>query len=190
MIGCVARFEPQKDHPTLFAALSILAQRGQAFTCVLVGRGCEPDNSTLTRLARQYGIEDRLLLLGAVTEVETVYQYLDVVVLSAAYGESMPLVLLEALASGRPIVATDVGGTRSMLGKHGDLVPARSPRLLADALVQTLRERDHDPSAAIVRHNYVAQRFDILTVAQAWMGEVLNVGSENKAACKPNQSHR
>jgi glycosyltransferase involved in cell wall biosynthesis len=166
-IGCVARFEAQKDHACLFGALRLLKRRGHPFRCVLAGRGCERNNAALARLIATHGCAEVTLPLGTVDDVAALYRTLDVLVLASCYGEAMPLVLLEALASGCPVVATDVGSNRDVVGAFGAIVPPRDPEALADAIARTL-------AAAVTMewrmraHTYISQAYGISPMIDAW----------------------
>jgi glycosyltransferase involved in cell wall biosynthesis len=160
-IGCAARFEHQKDHDTLFGALNILRERGMSFECRLAGAGCEPGNARLMEMIRHYGLVDHVVLLGFVSRMGEFYRGIDLLVLSSAYGESMPLAVLEAAALGRPIVATDVGATRSLVGPLDEIVPPRSPQKLADAVDCVLKKH-----AAFSSPNRNPDRPRVPTVAE------------------------
>lgn len=122
VIGSVARFVPQKDHRTLFAALGRLREKNIDFRCVLVGPGIGRDNEQLVNLARAFEIEENLLYLGSVAEVKPVMVSFDLLVSSSAFGEAFPNVLAEAMSCGTPCVATNVGDSGEIIGKFGWLV--------------------------------------------------------------------
>jgi glycosyltransferase involved in cell wall biosynthesis len=150
-IGCIARFEAQKDHESLLRSLRLLKQRGVQFRCVFAGRNCARDHAAFARLIARYDCADIAIPLGTIDNVAELYRAFNVLVLSSSYGEAMPLVLLEAIASGCPVVATDVGSNREIVGAFGAIVPPKSPAALADAIERTLsspvsaswRERAH-----------------------------------------------
>ena len=113
-VGCLA---PRKDHATLLEALALLAGRGCHFRAVLVGEG--PERPGLEARARDLGLEGRVGFLGERNDVERLLPGMDVFVLSSRE-EGIPNALLEAMAAGRPSVATDVGGTSEVMtgGEH------------------------------------------------------------------------
>jgi glycosyltransferase involved in cell wall biosynthesis len=181
-IGCVARFEAQKDHACLFGALRLLKRRGHRFRCVFAGRGCGRDNAAFAKLITAYDCADVALPLGTVDDVAALYRTLDVLVLASSYGEAMPLVLLEALASGCPVVATDVGSNRDVVGAFGAIVPPRDPEALADALAQTLAA----PVTAgwqARAHSYISQAYGMSPMMDAWqelIGRAPAIGAEQE----------
>lgn len=152
IIGSVGCLEPRKDYGTLLEALAVLRARGLEFTAVIVGEGRE--RGALEARARSLGLGDRVSFPGERADVERLLPALDVFVLSSRE-EGIPNALLEAMAAGRPAVATAVGGTPEVLehGETGWLVPAGAPAALADALAEALG----DPAEA-ARRGAAAQR--------------------------------
>jgi glycosyltransferase involved in cell wall biosynthesis len=144
VVGCVARWDPQKDHRTLFSALSLLKARGQRLRCICAGSDMVDSNNELSRLIRRRGLQDDVLLLGPWSDVAGLMNALDVHVMSSAYGEAFPNVLAEAMACGIPCVTTDVGDARAIIGDTGWVVLPRDPAALADALSEAIAERGRE----------------------------------------------
>lgn len=134
-IGSVARFSPQKDHRSLFAALGMLQERGIDFRCVLVGPGMVEGNAELLRLAEEFGVAEKLLLLGSIDSAQPVMVSVDLLVSSSSFGEAFPNVLAEAMACGTPCVATNVGDSEEIIGEYGWLVKKSDPLDLEKGLV-------------------------------------------------------
>jgi glycosyltransferase involved in cell wall biosynthesis len=149
-VGCLAS---RKDYGTLLEAVAILSPRHPGLVLVLVGDG--PDRETLERRAAELGVASRVRFLGERPDVERLLPAMDVFVLSSRE-EGIPNALLEAMAAGRPAVATAVGGTVEVLehGETGWLVPARAPEALAAALEDAIA---HPAEAR--RRGAAAQRF-------------------------------
>jgi len=76
--------------------------------------------------------------------MQTVYQALDVLVSSSAYGEAFSMVIGEAMASGVPCVATDLGDARSLIADTGRIVPVRDPEALASGVISLLQISPED----------------------------------------------
>lgn len=130
-IVMVARFEPQKDHPTLLRALACLTD--VRWEVNLVGAG--PRLPEMRRLAADLGLDGRIRFLGATDDVPAVLADGQVFVLSTNW-ESFPLSVLEAMRAGLPVVASDVGGIAEAVspGVTGWLVPRGDHRALAARL--------------------------------------------------------
>ncbi|WP_277811574.1 glycosyltransferase [Chromohalobacter canadensis] len=157
LFGMVARFDPQKDHDSLIAALAQLKGLGWDFRCALIGAGLDTDNAELTQLLEDHGIRDRVLLVGRRSDIPAVMNALDVHVLSSSFGEAFPNVLAEAMACGTPCVSTDVGDAAFIVGDTGWIVPPSDSRVLADQLAMVLGEHA-DSAAWQVRQQCAQQR--------------------------------
>ena len=123
----VARDHPQKDHPTMIAAVERAAEQVDRLELVLVGTRTE-------RFARDDHGGPRIHGLGERGDVTRLLRAADLVV-SSSITEGMPNALLEAMASGLPAVVTDVGDCRAAVGDAGHVVAPQDPVALADAIV-------------------------------------------------------
>ncbi len=138
LVGIVGRIDPQKDHATfLRAAAAIVREReGVQFACV--GSGPAAERARLETLAADLGLEERVRWIPARADVPAVYNGLDLLVLSSAYGEGFPNVVGEAMACGVPCVVSDVGDGAFVVGDLGAVVPPKDPDRLANAISGTL----------------------------------------------------
>jgi phosphatidylinositol alpha-mannosyltransferase len=137
----VGRFEPRKGLIELLKAYRILRKTGCDCRLLAVGTG------PLGREARRYVATRRLKgveFLGRVTDEEKaqLYRTADVYIPPAPGGESFGIVLLEAMAAGTPIVASDIHGYKGVVrrGREALLVPPREPKALAAAIARLLRD--------------------------------------------------
>ncbi|MEV4245465.1 glycosyltransferase [Streptosporangium canum] len=135
VVCCVANLKTHKGHRFLIEAVALLAARGTPCTLVLAGEG--PERDALLRQAANLGVD--LRLLGLRRDIEALMNRASAVVLASLY-EGMSNAIMEAMAAGKPIVATAVGGTRELLSGRGLLVPPSDPPALADALERVLRD--------------------------------------------------
>jgi glycosyltransferase involved in cell wall biosynthesis len=134
VIGTIARLDPVKDLGALLAAASRLAETSLPCTTVVIGDGDERPN--LEAQAATLGITSRVRFLGHREDARRWLAGCDVYANSSA-SEGVSLTILEAMAAGLPIVATAVGGTPEVVTEDcGELVPARDPEALADAIYQ------------------------------------------------------
>ena len=137
LIGIVARLVPIKAiHLLLEAAPAILKQYPQALF-LLIGDGESRDE--LDQLAHRLKIEKSVRFLGFRADLPQLYADLDCAVL-CSLNEGLPVAIIEALASARPVVATDVGSVANLvqLGRTGVLVPPGEPQPLAEGILQVL----------------------------------------------------
>lgn len=170
VVGMIAQMEPRKDHRGLVEAFSRVRGRLPLARLVLAGDGSQ--RPALEDRVRQLGLEDRIAFLGTVDRPERVLETLDVYVQASAREEGTSNSILEAMAAGRPVVATDVGGNREIVrhGETGLIVPPHNPDALASALVDLLA----DPArcrqwgaagAELVRQRYSRRAMVEATVA-------------------------
>lgn len=133
VIGMVARFDPMKDHATFFAAAKHLHDDLPETKFMLVGKGIESSNQSITALVTKFSIENSVYLLGARTDIAEVMPSFDLSTLTSSFGEGFPNVLGEAMACGVPCIATDVGDAAMIIGNTGNVVPSGDPNALAEA---------------------------------------------------------
>jgi glycosyltransferase involved in cell wall biosynthesis len=155
LVGCIARYDPQKDHRTVVEAVSRAAQKNPNVRLLLVGEGCSNDNPILKILLRDTGIAERTILLGVRDDIPSILSALDLLVIGSAFGEALPVVGLEAAAAGIPIVATAVGDVEPLVLEPGDVVPPRSPDAMSAAILRVTGRDFQDDQ----RRRVLAQRF-------------------------------
>ncbi|MCC2973051.1 TIGR03088 family PEP-CTERM/XrtA system glycosyltransferase [Massilia sp. IC2-476] len=142
VIGTVGRLQDVKDHATLVEAfVQLRALLPQAkLRLVLVGDG--PLRGQLEAQVRERALEDSVCFAGARSDVAPVMRSFSLFALSSI-AEGTPVTLLEAMASGLPVVATAVGGIPDLVeqGVSGTLAPARDPQALAAAIASYVMDR-------------------------------------------------
>ncbi|MEW5768652.1 MAG: GT4 family glycosyltransferase PelF [bacterium] len=137
LIGIVARLVPIKDHSCFLSAARIVARRHPEAKFLVVGDG--ELREQLEKQTKKLGLEDRVIFLGFRGDLERVYADLDMVVLSSL-NEGLPVAVIEAMASGLPVVATRVGGVIDLVEDEatGRLVPPNDPQALAEGILELL----------------------------------------------------
>lgn len=151
VIGMAGRNDPQKDYPTLFAAIQELQKTDKETIFVACGAGVTMDDPALGAMRKNCPSPHNVFLLGPRQDMPRVYPAFDLATLSSAYGEGFPLTLCESLACGVPGVVTDVGDSADVIGDCGITVSPSDPIALAKAWkqmialppaeLQTLREK-------------------------------------------------
>jgi len=138
LIGTVGRTVPVKDHATFLRAVGLLQSTGTRCSVVIAGTG--PLLEETRQLARSLDLHD-VRMLGTRDDVDAVLSAFDIFVLSSL-SEGLSNTIQEAMASGLPVVATQVGGADELVvdGQTGILVPPADPGALADALVTLVRD--------------------------------------------------
>jgi sugar transferase (PEP-CTERM/EpsH1 system associated) len=133
VIGTIGRLDPVKNHAGLIRAFSLIPQTASRARLVIAGEG--PERANLENLIRNLSGVPPPILTGYRADVERLYGIFDVFVLNS-FAEGMSNTLLEAMASGLPIVCTAVGAATELItdGKQGVHVPPAANGKLASAL--------------------------------------------------------
>lgn len=164
----VGRFDPPKDYPTMLCAFSRVVRKHPKAYLLIAGDG--PLRPSIEALAKELGISDSVEFLGIRRDVPELMNAADAYVMSSAW-EGMPLALLEAHASGLPVVATNVGGNSEIVidGKTGFLVPPRNPEALAQAMIRLMElpEEEKQIMGKLARQ-HVETNFSLDRVVDLW----------------------
>ncbi len=157
----VAGFRAQKDQPTLIRAMSLLPENYQL---LLVGDGlCW---QSCRELAKSVGVADKILFTGDRTDIPQLLAQSDVAVLSSHF-EGLPLTAIEAMAAGRPLIASDVDGIRQVVDGAGLLFPHQDYHKLAE-LIERVCTDDELRNTIIARSRDRAFLFDISNTIKAY----------------------
>ncbi|WP_348707732.1 glycosyltransferase [uncultured Pseudoalteromonas sp.] len=147
LVGCAARLIEGKGHKDLIHALHYLPQD---YHIVFAGDG--EQKVTLMNLVRNLGLNDRVHFLGNVQDMRAFYSSIDVMCLYSQR-EGLPLSIIEAMACGIPVVASDVGGIHEVLTKNeGELVSPHEFNKLAPAILRASKL----PHGLCIRHHAIA----------------------------------
>jgi sugar transferase (PEP-CTERM/EpsH1 system associated) len=138
-IGIIARLAPVKDVATLLRAMQIVTRDCPEVLLHVVGDG--PERDRLELLAEELCISNKVQFFGFRRDIPKVLAGIDIFTLSSL-SEGTSMTILEAMASGKPVVATRVGGNPALIeeGVNGFLVPAGQPAELAGALLRLARD--------------------------------------------------
>jgi glycosyltransferase involved in cell wall biosynthesis len=139
IVGCVARWTPEKDHSTFLKAVTI-ANRKHPLQVLLVGTGCIWENDILRELVRNTGAEGIVTLVGPRNDIPEIMNLLDIHVLPSK-NEAFGNVLIEAMASGTPCVSTRVGDAEHIIGDTGWIVDTGDHEAMAQRILDALEER-------------------------------------------------
>jgi len=170
LIGLVGRLDPMKDHPTFLRAAAMLARARQDVRFLCVGEGPEPYISRLLQMSDEFGLGERVEWLSATNDIVAIYNALDVVTSSSAFGEGFSNVIGEAMACGISCVVTDVGDSKWLVNETGWVVPPGDPASLCAAW-QKMLEMDAEARIALGKRarDRIVQHFGLdRLVAETW----------------------
>lgn len=159
----VGRFSPKhKGFDLLIQAFALFAQKDQEWTLDIVGDG--PEKDQLTRMIIENGLETRVQLHPFTNEIQTYYSSASIYVLSSRW-EGMPLVLVEAMSHGLPIIASDIPICQEVLGDFGLFFMNGDIQELAQRLEDATHLNWQKKSDEAIK---IAQQFDVDQIAEQW----------------------
>jgi len=140
IVGSIGRLVYQKGFRYLIEAAKILHQKEDKLKIVIVGDG--PEKKKLKRMAQTAGILDKCVFAGQRFDIPQILSEFDIFALPSVL-EGFPRVVIEAMAMGKPIVATDIDGVREELthNRTGIIVPPRNPVALAEGIACLINDR-------------------------------------------------
>jgi glycosyltransferase involved in cell wall biosynthesis len=139
LIGALGNLRPEKDLETFLRAARAIVDAIPSAEFLVIGDG--PVGNKLKSLAIDLHLSQSVHFLGERPDIPDVLAALDILVMSS-YTESSPNAILEAMAMGKPIVATNVGGIPEVVeeGQTGFLVPPKDPKAIADRVLSLCRD--------------------------------------------------
>ena len=144
VIGCVALFRPRKGIEVLIEVLAKLRQEGRNVRLRAIGPFETAEyESVIHALAKKLAVDEFIDWIGFTSDVNAEFSKMSVFVLPSLFGEGMPMVILEAMASGIPVVASDVEGISEVLthGSTGLVVPPGKVDSLCEALTDLMEAK-------------------------------------------------
>ncbi len=137
LVGMIARLDEQKNPLDFIRAAKLVLEKYSGVQFLFVGDG--PMRYDCEKLITEYGMEDRLSILGYQEDVAGILKILTLTAMSSLW-EGLPIVFLESLSAGVPIVANDVDGAREVVidGETGFLVTPRKPEEMAERILELL----------------------------------------------------
>lgn len=168
VIGTVCRLsEPEKGLTVLLQAMARLAEPSGSPGCQLIIVGEGPSSKRLRDLGEELGVAPWVRFVGARRDVADLLPLTDVFVLPSL-SEGFGIAIVEAMAAGRPVVATAVGGIPEIVlqGETGLLVPPGDPGALAGAVRQLLEQPDRAAAMGAKGRQRARERFSIATVVR------------------------
>jgi len=166
-IGIIARLAPVKDITTLVRAMVIVNQNNPDLLLSIVGDG--PERYLLESLVKELGLSSVVGFHGFRRDIPEVLREMDIFTL-CSLSEGTSITLLEAMASGKPVVVTNVGGNPAIIkmGVNGLLVPAGEPDSLAQALLKLAEDSELRQSMGVANINRVTEKYSIQAMTRKY----------------------
>lgn len=166
-IGLVARLTEGKGHSQLFQAAKRIVVEHPDTLVFIIGEG--PLRSSLEAMTRELNIDRNVIVLGKRSDMASVYAALDIVALPSLF-EGMPMVILEALAARRPVVATRVGAVPDVIrdGSTGLLVEPGNSMELEKAVKRLIVDVELRRSLAENGHEHIRAHFSSASMADSY----------------------
>jgi glycosyltransferase involved in cell wall biosynthesis len=130
LVGMVARYDPMKDYETFYKVALSLTINDENIYFIAVGLG--------TSKAANLKNSERIIVLESWENISEIYNALNILILSSAFGEGFPNVVGEAMACGVPVIATDVGDCAHIIEDCGIVVPVKNPEAIVQAIERIL----------------------------------------------------
>jgi glycosyltransferase involved in cell wall biosynthesis len=180
VIGMVGSIVPRKGQDLLVRAVAMLLPEFPSVRVLIVGGAPESAlgyKEELATLIRKLRVEGKVRFLGYVSDSREMFRRLDLFVLPS-YAEGLPRTVIEALAAGVPVVATDVGGVQEILvdERLGTVVPPGDVQVLA-AAIRRWMETPNGPEARVFRSDNIKQRFSMQSFVHNFEMVLLDLNS-------------
>jgi len=167
LLLCVGRLEEQKDYPTMLQAFQIIHQKNKNTHLWIVGKG--ELLSSLQKMTQDLAIHENVKFLGLRYDITDLMSACDIFCLSSSY-EGFGLVVAEAMASERVVVATDCGGVREVIGDSGILTNPNSPKDLALGIEKALQLSSIEKKAVGEKgRQRIIEHYSLQTIAKQWL---------------------
>lgn len=168
LIGCVARWNEQKDHSNLFRAIKRLEKTNVC--CLLVGAGCDYLNVDLASKIECFGVKNQVKLLGQRANIPNLMSAFDILVLPSSHGEAFPNVVAEAMACATPCVVTNVGDAAMIVANYGWVVEPKDDAELSAKIIEAinLKENGRLELLGFKARESVLERFDISAMCEGF----------------------
>jgi len=163
----IARFSPQKNHRLLIKAFGQAVNQYPNLKLLLVGDG--ELRSKMEKIVKEEKLEQGIYFLGSRQDIPELLTTCDIFILSSDW-EGTPMTILEAMAAGKPIIATAVGGTPELVenGVTGLLVPPKDAQALAEAMLRLANNPILREKMEREGKKNVLERFDIKQIARQY----------------------
>lgn len=167
LIGLVGRIDPMKDHATFIRAAALLAARRSDVRFICIGDGAALYKQSLMTMAQGLGLGQRLHWEPSQADMRPVYNALDILSSTSAWGEGFPNVVAEAMACGVRCVVTNVGDSAVIVNGYGIVAPPGDPASIVEAWMRLMDNRQSVyPAWPQMARTHIEQQFSTERMVQ------------------------
>jgi len=168
VIGYIGRFHPMKNIELLFEVMESVLSENTNLIFLVVGKNTERENLELKSFYDKLPPQ-QVVSLGVRVDIPAVVQCIDLLCLTSAWGEGFPNVIGEAMATGIPCVATDIGDSALVIGETGWIIPPNNAEILANCINLALTESNsvHN-SRSVAAKKIISDNYDITHIVESY----------------------
>ena len=168
VIGHFGRFDPQKGHKAMIAAMALVGEVHPQAELLLCGRGVDGENNRLTDQISKLNLGDKVALLGQRKDIPDLLNAVDLFV-SSSSGEGFPNALGEAMLCEKICVATDVGDCAKIVGSYGFIVQPDDEFQLKDGILEAITLLDDDErNVGRLARKHIKRHYTIEPIADSF----------------------
>ena len=160
-IGCFGRLETWKGQKTLIDAVELIIKTNQNIVVYFVGNG--PDEEDLKKQVKDKGLANYIEFTGHIKNVKDYMKNCSIIVHTSIEPEPFGMVIIEAMALGKPVIATNFGGPVEIIENKvsGFLIPAEDPNVLANQILTLSEDKDLRYNIGLNARERIKQKFDV-----------------------------
>jgi len=160
VMGTIARLDKVKDHHCLLKSLALIKNNFKDIKLLIIGDG--PERKKIETYIQDYNLQHEVILTGFRTDIAEVLSIMDLLVLTSL-SEGTSITVLEAMASGKPVVATDVGGNSRLVmhNETGFLVPPKNPDATAACILSCISDKGMTQAMGLRGRQRVEKHFSV-----------------------------
>jgi glycosyltransferase involved in cell wall biosynthesis len=171
IVGIVGRIAPWKGQDVFLQAAGIVLKRGYPARFWIIGSalfGEAEFEQKLRQMAESPDLQDSVSFLGFREDIQDVLQQVDILVHASTVPEPFGQVIIEGMAAGLPVIASDAGGPQEIIthGLNGFLTPPGDAKALAEAIIELLENQERAAAIAEAGRDHVAQHFSVRASAE------------------------
>ena len=173
-LGMVARLEQHKDHETLIKSIAEMNKSGIKVICSLIGDGSKREE--LEKLSKDLELDSMINFLGSRRDIPKLISQFDIFIFSAKEDEGFGIALAEAMASGIPILASNVGSCLEILGngKYGNFFEKGDPKDLAFKVLEMISDSKSIYEKSLKAKKFAFKNFSIEKMADAYFDYLMS----------------